>query len=246
MARKIFGEYLLLKTGETNKLLIDSETEDVLLLKAVANGNRSKRILGKVQLILKGSVNENSKMTLNIPEEVFYDIMGDYATKIAQETLSIERREVVEIASSEIQEPDGFFRGKLIQLDTNLSLQMIEIDLEDYDNLSRYTFTGCAQTPLYYKRWNGTITLYPSVTTDYYPMYYWAIPTTTPSSTVDPETPIQYDKAIEYGMISEMALMIDRKDLADRYNLKYEREIQKSIINQSKTISRPLVLQSHE
>jgi hypothetical protein len=213
---------------------------------ALGTGDRSKKILGKIQLAVTGSVDESAKLNLKIPEETIYDIMGDYAMKVAQETLCLENSSTLTIVNSTTTEPSGFLRLKLIELDENLSLPLVEIDLEDFDGLSRYDFAGTAQTPLYYKRWNGTITLNPDVATGSYPVYYWGVPTTTPSSTIDPETPAKFDKAIEYGTLSEVAMIIGRNDLAGVANIKYESEIGKIKINQWKTKSRMLQLQSHE
>jgi hypothetical protein len=244
MSRKLYGEYLLLV--DADRIHIDTETDDLLLLKPVTAGNRSRRIFARVQLICAGGIGNLQALLTQIPEDTIYDIMGDISQKIAMESLCIEKLETVLVSSSTIAEPDAFFRGKLLQLDTNLSFQLVEIDVEDFDNVSRYTFSGAAQTPLYYKRWNGTITLYPSVTSDYYPLYYYAIPQTTPSRTIDPETPVYMDKAVEYGTIAEVAIMAGKNDIASAYEMKFQNELQKTMINHSKTHGRILELQSHE
>jgi hypothetical protein len=243
---KFFGDYLLLETGKTDKLLLNDDNSGTLLLATVTGGNRSKSIFSQIQLILAGGIKNLKEVLLQIPEDLIYDLIGDSAMNIAQDTLCLEKLLTVNVTDSEIQEPDGFFRPKLIQISSNLSMQLVELDVEDFDALSRYTFAGTAQTPLYFKRWNGVITLNPTVASGDYPIYYWAIPTTEPSRTVDPETPIYMDNAIVYKCVAELAPIIGKMDLVNLYTKKYENEARSNSVNLGKTKSRMLQLQSHE
>lgn len=204
------------------------------------DGDRSKNILGKTLLTLTGNIDKSSKATFKIPESAIYDIIGDYATKIAQELYCLETSSVLTVTSSATSEPTGFLKLKQIVLGTDLYIQPVELDVSDYDILTRNSYVDPVQTPLYYKRWAGTITFFPAVASDSYTTYWYTLPTTVPSSTVDPETPAQYDKAIEYGVISEVAIMAGRNDIADRYNERYLRELDTIAINRSRTDTVPL------
>lgn len=206
----------------------------------MATGDRSKKILGKVQLSIVGSINKVSKFNFNIPETVIYDIIGDYATKIAQELFCLETSSTLTVSSSTVSEPTGFLKFKQIQLDTSLLIQPVELDVEEYDRVSRSQITDWVQTPLYYKRWGGTITFFPAVTSASYTAYWYKIPTTTPSSSIDPETSAQYDKAIEYGVVMDVATMAGRNDLNAMYEEKYQRELEIIETNRSRTDTVPL------
>ena len=239
-------------SGATDTYTTDLEVVEFLIIFTIgttttaSTGDRSQKILGKVLFTVGNSIPSFATAFKRIGEQVIYDIMKDYSVKIAQETMCLEKSGTLTIASSAATEPTGLLRLKLIELGTNLYLQMFEIDIEDYDNLSRRSFSGIPQTPMYYKRWNGTITVYPAVTSDSYTVYYIGIPTTTPSSSVDPETPEKFDKAIEYGVVSEVATMFGNINLATMYMRRYDQELQKVIQYHSKANSRILELASHE
>jgi hypothetical protein len=205
-----------------------------------STGDRSKKILGKIVNTVSGAVGRHPKLEFNIPETLIYDIMGDYVTKMAQEFHCLETSSTLTVSSSAASEPTGFLKFKQIELDTDLYIQPKEIDVKDYDILQRRDYTDPIQTPLYYKRWNGTITFFPAVTSDSYTAYWYTLPTTTPSATVDPETPAQYDKAIEYGAISEVAVMAGRNDLAGLYLKRYEEEMDRIASNRGLSITADL------
>jgi len=197
-----------------------------------STGDRSKRILGKVLLTIGSPLGKMARTDYNIPEAAIYSIMGDYATKIAEDLLCLETSTTLTVTSSAGSEPTGFISLKLIELGTDLYIQPKEIDLIDYDLIVRNNYySDPIQTPLYYKRWNGTITFHPTVDSDSYTIYYYTRPTTTPSSSADPETPSNYDKIIEYGTISEVAAMVGRSDLINIYSVKYQQEMDNALGN---------------
>lgn len=204
------------------------------------DGDRSKNILGKVLLMISGGVGKMSKANFNIPEAVIYSVMGDYATKLAQELFCLETSSTLTVTDSEASEPTGFLKLKQIELGTDLYIQPKELDVSDFDIVTRYQYSDSIQTPLYYKRWNGTITFNPTIASDSYTAYWYSLPTTTPSASADPETPAKYDKAIEYGTISEIANMAGRVDLANLYLNKYQQELDTLAVNRGRTDTIPL------
>lgn len=240
------GDVLSLAVYRDDSIATDTYTTDLDVLgfsiifttgtdAEASTGDRSKRILGKVLLTLGTDMAKMAKTNFHVPEAVIYSVMGEYATKIAEETFCLETSSNLTVTSSAGSEPTGFLRLKLIELDSDLYIQPKEVDLVDYDIIVRNNYTDPIQTPLYYKRWNGTITFHPAVATDTYPIYWYSRPTTTPSSTTDPETPSQYDKAIEFGTISEIAPMVGRQDLMRLYIDRYEQELNTIAMNKGRT-----------
>jgi hypothetical protein len=151
--------------------------------------------------------------------------MGEIATRLCEDTLCLEKSTAaLTVTTSAASEPSGFYRGKLIVMPTGYSLQLAELSVNDFDMLARPIASLTGQTPLYYKRFGGTLTFYPSVTSATYTMFYHGVPTTTPTSAIDPETPSFMDKCIEYGTIAELASMLGDQTKYAIYMDKYERE----------------------
>jgi len=197
----------------------------------MATGDRTKQILGKVEFALAGLNSDGlSGLLQRVPESLFLDTMGDIAYRLCEDTLCLEKSTAsLTVASSTVAEPSGFYRGKLIVMPSGYSFQLKELSINDFDLLGRPLSAVAGQTPLYYKRFAGSLTFYPTITSATYTMYYYGVPTTTPSGAVDPETPQFMDKCIEYGTIAELAAMIGNTNLYTIYLDKYERERQRAM-----------------
>lgn len=192
----------------------------------MASGDRTKQIMGKVQFALAGLNSGNIPgIVQRVPDTLFFDTMGEIATRLCEDTLCLEKSTaVLAVSTSAASEPTGFYRGKLIVMPSGYSLQLRELSVNDFDLLTRPTTTTAGQSPLYYKRFGGTITFYPTVASATYTMFYHGIPTTTPSASVDPETPSFMDKCIEYGTMAELSSMMGDQTKYAIYMDKYERE----------------------
>lgn len=192
----------------------------------MASGDRTKQIMGKVQFALAGLNSGNiSGLVQRVPDALFLDTMGEIATRLCEDTLCLEKSTAsLAVATSTASEPSGFYRGKLIVMPSGYSLQLKELSVNDFDMLARPIGSMLGQTPLFYKRFGGTLTFYPTVTSATYTMFYHGIPTTTPTAAIDPETPSFMDKCIEYGVLAELSAMLGDQVKYAIYMDKYERE----------------------
>lgn len=189
----------------------------------MAAGDRTDKIRSKVRLAL-GMVDSDLPIPVDL-DTLVHDTIDDYQKRIAEELLCIETSANLTITSGTTSEPAGYFRLKQIVLPTGSTLQVEEVDVSEYDNITRITPFPSIQKPIYFKRWAGTWTFYPTPDNGTWSCFYYKVPSTNVSTSVDPETGTQFDKAIEYGVISDIAPVIRRPDLTDLYTILYTQEM---------------------
>lgn len=200
----------------------------------MAAGDRTKKIFERVRLFT-GIENIDK-----IPDSLIYFTIDDFQKKLAEETLSIESSANLSIISGVVAEPVGFYRLKFIQIaGTAIKLIPKEITLEEYDLLNRY-YLGLAGslTQYFFKRWGGTLTFYPSPGTVGWTGYYYKLPSTNVSISIDPETPARYDKVLEYGTIADLSPLAGREPTY--YLARFEKELDDAKASQARTKTRPL------
>lgn len=187
-------------------------------------GDRSKTILTRVQAAVAG-LDQGSLSLLQktvTPTQIF-DLAQEAQRRLATELLCLEKDATVTFTSGVGAEPTGFYRLKQIQLPTTQTWQPTEVSAEQYDDLLRGYFSG-GQTPAWFWRWNGSIRLFPVPATGDYTVYYYGIPTTTISVSVDPETPSYMDDALMFYAIRELAVAAGKNDLVGFYGKMFESE----------------------
>lgn len=195
---------------------------------------RGQLILSRVKLSL-GEF-DNNKFNDDL---VFY--MADQITRdIAEESLSIEKSASLAVVANTadydltLLTPSGgnagcFYRLKLIELPQSVKLQPIEIDVVTYDQLKRLFFTSSsssAYVQIFFKIYNGTtLSFFPFPQSNQtYTIWFYALPTTNISKTVAPEVPQEFDRAISYGVIAELAPQLGKPDVAQAFSEKYANE----------------------
>ena len=115
------------------------------------------------------------------------------------------------------------------------TLQVEEVSIEEYDYITRSITFPAPQKPLYFKRWNGTFTFYPTPSDNSYTLFFWKIPTTNMSSSVDPETPAVFDPVLEYMSVSKLAPFVGKFDLVPIYDGLYRREMDHAVESRRRT-----------
>lgn len=197
---------------------------------------RTGRLFSQVQVIL-GSVDPaNLKRVFNIlPAQLIYDKLDEGQVRLASDLLCLEKSATLTVTSGTTTEPTGFYRAKLLKLPTGQWLQLEEVDIDNFDLLERNVIGTAEQTPLYFKRWNGTITFWPSPGSASYTLYYYGIPTTSIEQAVEPEVPAYMDQAILYWAVKELAPIANRTDLIVPYSTMWEQENFKLISRKTRT-----------
>lgn len=193
----------------------------------MAAGDRTDLIVSQAQLHL-ASADQGKLAALveALPPAFFYDKLKQAETKLAVELLCIEKTTTtLATVSGVASEPSGFYRAHLLEAPSGEWLQLNEVTVGDFDLLTRNVIGTAEQTPLYYKRWAGSITLWPTPSDGNHTMHYYGIPTTTPSTTVDPETPSYMDEMLLWMMLKEAAVVVGNNELAVFYERKYANEL---------------------
>jgi hypothetical protein len=172
-----------------------------------------------------------------IPQLAIFDVAQEGQKRLAADFLCIEKSASVTFTSGSGAEPTGFYRLKQIKLPTTQVWQPTEVTGEQYDDLLRGYFSG-GQTPSWYWRWGGNILLYPVPSTGSYTVYYYGLPTTTISTSVDPETPSYMDEALIFWTVKELADGAGKKDMIGLYEGKYRAELERlrDVYRRSKTV----------
>lgn len=162
---------------------------------------RIQKLRERIQKIV--GVNDSTVTPVDID-----DSLNDVQRTIAQRTLCLETTGTITTDSNgTANEPTGFYRLKYIQFADGTLLFPKEVDVREYDNLQRILFTNISTTVQFYKHWDGQITFFPNPAVQTYTIYYYALPTTTISSSVDPEIPEYMDEALQYGALSQLLLL---------------------------------------
>lgn len=158
------------------------------------------------------------------PANVFAHI-DDAQRILAEELLCLEKSTaVLAFTSGAATEPTGFYRIKLLVLGSGTTIQPTEISVEEYDGLDRTTPTVGYITGQFYKRWAGTITTFPALDDGNYTMYYYGVPTTNASTSVDPEISAVFDNCIQYYVAMQLAPVVGRMDLMELFSRLYALE----------------------
>lgn len=192
--------------------------------------NRTGKILSKVHYIL--ATYDQGKLTdllNNLPIQFVLDVLQNGQTRLAADLLCIEKSGTLTTVSGVASEPTGFYRAKLVKLPTGQWLQLNEVSVPDFDLLERNVIGTAEQTPLYYKRWAGSITLWPTPADTSYTFYYYGVPSTTVSSSVEPETPTYMDDALCFWTVKELSAVVNRMDLMGAYEAKFTAETERAM-----------------
>lgn len=184
-------------------------------------GDRTDKIHDRVRLVL--GIDAIDK----IPSNLLYGKIDDLQRRIAEDALCIEGSASLVVSGGTVSEPSGFFRFKQIVLGTGSKIQPTELDVNEYDALTRISpsTTGAEE---FFKRWGGTLTFY-SLDNGTYTAFLYKVPSTNVSTTVDPETPQTFDLAIEYGTVAELAPLVGGMEIAGNYYALYEKEFRRAL-----------------
>jgi hypothetical protein len=208
---------------------------------------RSGALFGKVQFILGTADQSNLKRIINtVPPALIYEFLDKGQHRLATELLCIEKTTAaLTVTSGVASEPTGFFRVKQIVLATSENYQPVEVSVQDYDMLTR-SFLTSAQTPLYYKRWAGSITFFPTPSDGTYTMHYYGRPTTAIAQAVEPEVPAYMDDCLLYYAVKELAPVANRPDLIPTYNAYYAQEMERVMRSWRRTKTEAGVINYHD
>jgi hypothetical protein len=191
-------------------------------------GSRTTRIVDRVQLLFDP---DNKKVT----KALINSFIDDAQSEMAETTLCIESSATLTVAASSTTEPTGFYKMKLIAMASGQLSQAEEISVTDYDAISRFTFNSIASPTIFYKRWNGTLTFYPTLAAGSYTCYFWKTPSTNVGSTVDPETPARFDPQLEDYTVYHCAPFAGKPDYVALYKKLYDDGLKDAIISQRRT-----------
>ena len=208
---------------------------------------RSGALYGKVQFIL-GTMEQGSlKKVINLlPPALIYEMLDKGQHRLATELLCLEKTTAsLTVTSGVATEPTGFYRIKQIVLDSSESYQPVEVSVQDFDILYRSLLTS-AQTPLYYKRWAGSITFFPTPSDDTYTMHYYGRPTTSIAVATEPEVPAYMDDCILYYAVKELAPIAGRLDLLAPYTGLYNQEMDRCMRMWRRTKTEAGSIQYHD
>lgn len=140
-----------------------------------------------------------------VPKTLIFDSINDTQKQIAQRLLCLEGSgNITTDANGAASLPSGFFRLKRLVLSDNNQIFPKEVDVENYDILQHLLFSNISTTIQYYKIWDGSITLFPNPGINTYTMFFYALPTTTISASVDPEVPDYMDDCLRFGALSDL------------------------------------------
>jgi len=158
-----------------------------------------------------------------------YDGLNDVQRQIAQRLLCLEATSTITTNSSGVaSEPDGYYRLKRIVLPDNSYIFPKEIDVQEYDVLQHLLFTDISTSVQYFKRWNGSFTFFPNPGVQTWTIYFYKNPTTTITSSDDPEIPEYMDEALLYGTLGQLLLYKNSAEglaASKMYRDLYEREM---------------------
>jgi hypothetical protein len=187
----------------------------------MATGDRTDKITDRVQLLL--GLKDFKLADVNV-----YGQIDDAQRRLCEELLCLEKSTAaLAFTSGAASEPSGFYKIKQLVLSSTAVYQPTEVSVEDYDAITRQSPTTGFQTGEFYKRWGGTITTYPALSNGNYTMYYYGIPTTNVTTSVDPETPAILDKCIEYLVATELAPYVGKQDLIAGFGIAYSQELER-------------------
>lgn len=192
----------------------------------MAAGDRTKLIRDRA-IVFAGLL---PKMAADRPafEKLVFQTIDSYQKRIAEEVLCLEGKTDLSINSSgEATEPSGFYRLKFIERPSSLRINFApeEVDPVEFDYIKRVITGSGGLSQYYFKRWNGTLTFHPNPGAVTWTIHYYKVPTTNVSSTVDPEIPTMFDKALEYAVISELMPFAEKFEAAQYYRGLFEMEL---------------------
>lgn len=193
----------------------------------MAAGDRTTGILGRVRL-------RTGLDTKKYPDSLIYSTIGLAAQELAERILCLEQSGTITIdANGDASTPAGFYRLKQIVMPTNVRFQPTELDPQRFDLVKRQLFSAATTYVQWYKIWgNGaTISFYPVPAIATWTILYYGLPTTTPSASVDPETPARMDRMIEYYVCSDI-LPIDQ---SVPFRALYNQELEREFLSQRRT-----------
>lgn len=211
---------------------------------AGSSTGRSAKIVSQTQFHLATfDQTKLSEVVKKIPVDLIYAKLQQGQVQAAADLLCVEKSTTTLATTSGVAtEPTGFYRAKQIQLATGLTLQLVELSVEDYDLLIRNLLGSTEQTPQYFKRWGGSMTFYPAPADGNHTMFYYGTPTTTASSTVSPETPEYLDDLLLFYVIKEMAPVAGRLDLIPVYEQKFQAEMNDAMRRFRRTKTQALMI----
>lgn len=187
---------------------------------------RTPRIASQVQFHLAGMDKaELEKVTKLLPLTVIHDQIQRAQTILAEETLCLESTGTLTVSSNSATQPTDFYRLKLIRMPSLQWYQAQEIDVGEWDQISR--LIKFAVGTQWYYRWNGTIKFYYNLADGSYDVYYYALPSTTVSTSVDPVVPAYMDNALTLFAVKELLPIAGKADRAGFYEAKYREEMER-------------------
>ena len=175
-----------------------------------------------------------------IPDKLVFNMMTDVSRRLAEETLCVEKSEdITVVAGTELyDEPDGFFRMKHLKVPSGALLTLTESEIDEINSIKTEIPNSYAQAPTYYYRWEGQIGLFPAPqASGTYTAYYYAIPDTELSASLEPETPYYMDDAIRYGVLAELLPILGKGQEATFYLQRYEQYVAKAKVTHRTTKS---------
>ena len=181
----------------------------------MANTGRGQRLRDRVKSII--GITDTT-----VSDSMVYAHLNDSQQRVAENTLCLERIGTLTLTSGVAPEPSDYFRMKLIVLASGKILQPIEVDVVEFDSASRLNPQNTFYTPIVYKRWVNTsnvnvITFFPTPTDPSYTLLYYAVPSTSIASNLDPEVPKRYDDVLVYDALTELLPIVGKFELSTYY-----------------------------
>ena len=178
-----------------------------------------------------------------VTEIDIFDSLNDTQDQICQRLFCLEKSATITTdINGTASVPTGFLRLKRIVMPDGTQIFPKELDVMEFDLLQHLLFTNISNTIQYYKIWNGVITLFPTPSIQSYTMYYYGLPTTDISASVEPEVPYWMDDCIRFGCTADMLVQLgDEKSLpkAQYWKQLYDEEVKRllEVWRGTKTVS---------
>jgi hypothetical protein len=202
--------------------------------------SRSTKIIDKAMLV----VGQNNPVASDV---LLYKVATDVSRRIAEETLSIETSDTLSITASETDydEPSGFYRLKALHTPGSTLFGTQEVDRSELDTIEQNT-PNLGGGTICFARWGGQMRFYPQPSAGTYTLYYYGLPTSTMSSSSEPETPSYQDDLIFYGLMCEILPLVGKFDMVQYYESKYGQEFQRCLNSHRRTKTTSLEIYPHE
>lgn len=218
-----------------------------------STSNRIGKILSQATLILDRFANARIKGIMRtLPTSLLYDIVQRGQEMLSEETLCLHKSASLTFTSGVAAEPSGFYRMDFLVLAATEADQPIEVDVEEYDRLSRQLTSqdtaggNAVPADQYIYRFGGSFYTWDTLSNGSYTLYYWGRPTTTVASDTNPETPAYMDTCLLYYLVKEAASIVEEDNVGVMYAVKFDEEFSRIQSAHSRTQTIDRVIKVHD